>query len=480
MQKRFFLLLFLCLLCFHTTAISEKIILENDAIRFYTPEGWSVVTSENVLANEAFAQTVGTTPQVLKATLDAHNALLFVIDTDGHMLTLKRTPNNTTYDNVLQVTPDKREAFLDKQSQTAVWHDELSAYWVKKTKKEVQGITVHTIAFETLRDGDVYSIENESFDSEPTQEIEQTLSKAAKALLFTGINGQTMGETSLTLPDVAKPVGEAEVIISRDDVPLTIDNAPAQVVEGKFLLTGKTAPNADLRYYVDNKGIERFEADNQGAFEIEIKKLQTGDNTVRIDAMVDKRYGSATFHVILDADPVPMTLKAYEDTCDQDTYEISGITLPNTQLKLKLQSSTKKIIVNKEGFFSTTVKMTKEKDYTYTLEAVLAGYRKNTVSVLVHRVADKNSQLKAFVDDAEKGLANRHAINGKIIDMLDCYGPRLVLFLDETGLIYGITVLDYNGFEKGMQGKMLITLSDTSLSSATPYIVAELFDFIPD
>ncbi len=483
------ILIMLSLAC--VAAQGETMYLDDQGIRFYVPEGWQTITEKNVLESEALATQIGTSAQVMKAQFDAHSILLYAMDENENafVLRLLESPLQTYSGDVYGFSKGNREEFLQAllaatPNAQGDWDESLSSFICLNWQKDIQGVTVHTLAYQTLMYGKIISFECDSFGQAPTQACAESLKKGAEAILFLGAKASPMQDqasvSNLVLPETTQHEGTAELVVSRDAIPLVLEDLPLTISVSELVVKGTTDPNANLRYYMNGSGIERFKSDDQGYFEITCKKFKEGKNVLRIDASSDNGNASITARINLTQDSTPAMLSTMEITCDTETYDISGLTLPEASVSVKAGSRTLKPAVNEDGTFTVTLPTPNAKDYTFIFDISSALYKKNKLEVVVHRLSSAEEETADFIKQSKKKGSTNLIVNGAVTDL--CYdgAKRLVLFTAEDSTSYAIYVEDFLPYDMGKKGQMLlIQTPQTFTLDETVYSVATLVRFNP-
>lgn len=471
-------------------AFAQPMSLDHEGIRFYVPEGWQIITEKDVLEKSDIAARIGTSAEVMKAQFDAHGILLYALDPEGNAFVLKTfdSPLRTYNGDVYAFSDANREQFLSalleaNPGASGAWDMELNTFVCLNWQRDVQGVPVHTLAFQTLMYGRIISFECESFGAPPADDSVASLRKGARAILFLGAKKQTQAKADpaeLVLPDVPPSSGEAKITPIREDLPLTVDALPLTIASSTLQISGTTAPGASLRYYMNGTGIERFKADEQGRFEIILKKFDSGENTLRIESMLDKVYGSISARITLDQAVTPAALLETDITCNTQTYDLYGVTLPDASVVLKTPSSSVTVPVQADGTFQATVTMNKARDYSYTFEISSSAYKKNKLSVVIHHEQSLEDAAQAFKKEASKAKSQNAAVQGAVRDLVYIGSQRYVLFDADDGESRLIAVSDFLSVDRGMRGEMLMVLTgDTQTYDGATLPTAEWFAFMP-
>ena len=486
------ILVLLALLLGCISAAGETMYLDDQGIRFYVPEGWRTVTKDNVLQSEDMAKEIGTTTSLLKAQFDAHSILLYAIDEnhDAFALRLLDSPLKTYSGDVYSFSKGNRTEFRDailaaNPNAAGDWDETLPSFLRLKWEKDVQGIPVHTLAYQTLMYGKIISFECDSFGEAPASDTISSLQKGAAAILFLGAKAEaeTTGidePTELTLPETTPNEGVAEITVVRNTIPLTVDELPLNISAAELPVTGTTLPNASLRYYMNGAGIERFKADDNGRFEITAERFTEGRNTIRIDAGTDSGSASISTRIFLTRDETPAILEAYEFTCDTETLTIRGKTIPDATVSFKNGSRTVKPTVNADGSFTAELSTPKVKDYTFTFEIKSSLYKTAKPTVIIHRLGSPDEQSAAFLNQKGKAAKKNRAANGSVEDLCYLGSKRLVVFAADDGTDYAVYVENFLDFDLDKKGQMLLILTDENVTlNNVTYPSADLFRFNP-
>lgn len=474
-------------------AMGETVYLDDQGIRFYVPEGWRTITKDNVLQSHELAEEIGTTTPLLKAQFDAHSILLYAIDENQNAFALRLldSPLKTYTGDVYSFSKGNRSEFLNailaaNSLAAGDWDENLQAFLRLSWEKDVQGIAVHTLAYQTLMYGKIISFECDSFGGEPALDVVNSLQKGAAAILFLGAKAEAekadeSGQIELTLPETTPNEGTAEITVSRDAIPLTVDELPLNIHSTALLVTGTTVPNAELRYYMNGAGIERFKADNNGHFEITADRFKEGRNAFRIDAGTDDGNASITARIFLTRDETPAVLEGYEFTCDTATLIIRGKTIPDATVSFKNGSKTVKPAVDADGRFEAEVSLPKVKDYTFTFEFKSGLYKAAKLTVTVHRLGSLEEQTTSFLTQRGKAAQKNRVANGSVTDLCYLSNKRFVVFTGDDGVSYAVQVDHFLDFDLNQKGQMLLILTDEDvILNGTAYPCADLFRFNPE
>ena len=403
----------LCLaLAIASGALAQGHSLEEMGLRLYAPQGWQVITADNAQEHQEALKEMGSSAEIVRADLAASDAgaLIYAPDMEARLV----TGPECEIESVWQADEAGKAAILTAAQAaypalSGVWH---SSDWIRLTGQENLGaMTVYHEAWVTCQYGRLYAIEASRYGAAFTQAQTEQLAQLAQGVVVLGVAAEAEEEV---IPDVVIPgaSGVAEVRVSRDETPLTLDDPPANVV-APFILTGTTTPEADLRYYVNGTGISRFKSDQEGRFQVEIKNLTRGKNSIRVQSISDKGYGAVVFNCQYTPATAPVSLAQLPKEVMEETCVIKGKALPGTTVTLIRGSRTQsQAQVGEEGTFAVTATLDKEKEYDFTLRAEHEDYRKSETKFSLKRSPSLKDQAQAV--DYDKVMKDPAAFKGTL------------------------------------------------------------------
>lgn len=362
-------------------------------LRLYAPRGWTVITADNAHEREAFLAEMGAEAAVVLASMekDGAGALVYAPDMEARLVAGPACGVNSLW----QADEKGREAIM---AAALAAYPALDGDWENGlpllTGQETLGaMTVYHRVYVTCHYGKLFGLEAVRYGSPFTDENIAQLSEMAHGLVVLGEKPLTAQPEipRLTLPENG---GMAEVRVSRDETPITLDN-PYDHVVGAFVLTGTTTPNADLRYYVGGAGVARFESDDEGRFEVEIKNLARGKNAIRVQSVSEAGYGAVVFNCQYAPATAPVALAPLPETVQAAAYEVQGRALPGTEVTLLRGTRIHETAtVGEDGLFALTAALDKEKAYEFTLRADHEDYKRSETEFTLKRVPDPATQVK--------------------------------------------------------------------------------------
>ncbi|MBQ2700279.1 MAG: hypothetical protein IJF65_03880 [Clostridia bacterium] len=429
---------------------AEGYSLSGEGLRLYAPQGWQVITAQNAQEHEAALIEMGSTPQVVLSQMerDAAGALIYAADMEARLV----TGPDCGVDSVWQADEKGKAAILAaaRAAYPTLTGDWINGEWLLLAGQETLGnMPLYSRVYVTCHYGRLYALEAIRYGSQFTPENEMDLQTLTETLVVLGVKATAQGGTD-ELPQVTLPnhSGTAQVRVSRDETPITLDNPYAEVVS-PFVITGTTTPNADLRYYVGGAGVARFKSDEEGRFEVEIKNLSRGKNSIRIQSISEAGYGAVVFSVNYTPATAPVVLASLPETVMTETYEIRGRALPGTQVTLlRGTRAAGSAQVGEDGLFTLTAELDKKKAYDFTLRAEHEDYRKSESKFTLTRIPSLEEQAQAV--NKEKLMKNPAQYKGTItllegqltrMDNGPLTGPYLVVddqYMVLAGDLYGL------------------------------------------
>ena len=480
------LLFLLCLLSI-SPALGETApySFPEEGLRLYLPGGWQVLTSTNLTDKEQEIKSLGTTIEALAASFSDTGTLLEAFPPEGGQLRVQRKalPEGFSATDTYLMTDGQKEDFLLKMARSGgfahgSWVQELPDFAIFRGSASMQSLTVATIAYATVRYGQVYTVSADIIGREPAESDEAALYTAAASMLFLGAK-QTpppdvtpAPQSTLHIEPTPTPA-PAEVKVQRDETALTLDYVPSVVRTAKLTVTGVTEPNTPMRYYVNGDGYERFTADSEGRFTCLVRALPlSGKNVVAIHAIGEKGYGVVTFAVTLEQEKAPLIVTPMTEGVADDRAVITGAALPGSSVQVLYRTKTYDAIVSEDGSFSCQVDLPKVGENNFTLRASLTGYLRGEEKLTVLRLKSEADDRAAFQKKLrriayDKLLAKPGnykdspvRLEGGILFLSGQGGQPLAVILTE-GNASPVAVLctDLNGLELDQQARMLCTMT---------------------
>lgn len=465
--------------------------LEGQGVRLYAPEDWEVITAQNVQTHAQTLAEWGTSPEVVLADLAASGAAALLYAPDMEVRLTLGPP--TGAQSVWQADAAQREALL---AQALTAYPGLSGEWLSGDyirlagREEAGGLTVYRRVLATCQYGQLYAFEAARYGQDFTRAQEEQLARLGEGLLILGAKAQTAPAPAAVPPvELPQNSGEAAIRVQRDDTPITLAGAPAKVVSGSFTLSGVTAPQTDMRYYVNQVGIERFTSDSDGNFTVEIKKLSAGKNTVMIQAMSEAGYGTVSFTCQYQSAQTPVNLAEVPQTVPGSAYTFTGKTLPGAAVTLLWRNTKTQAQVAADGSFTVEARLPKAQAYQFTLRAEHPDYKRRDIKLTLQRGMTPQeraaSQLKKarqvdyaqLLEAPEKFEGRLTAPKGRLTALSHTAqeGPA-ALFADEAGNRYALSCENLLGLAEG-PGQALLSLMGALNGEGLPQ--AGLIAFYP-
>ncbi len=469
------------------TALGEgaSYTFSDKGVRFYLPDSWQVLTPANLEEKQAEIQKMGTTAQALSADFQASGTLLEAFPPAGGQIRVQclAKPEGIDAMDAFAMTPGQKDAFLLQMAREGgfnhgVWSDTVPEFAVFRGSTVLQTLSVQTIAYATVRYGQLYTITAEIIGREPTPADEEALSEAASSLLFLGAQAAPSKAAEPPVQATLEPLpagtpAPAEVKVQRDETYLTLDYAPSTTHQSSFTLTGQTEPNTPMRYYINSTGYERFHADADGRYTVEIRNLpKAGKNLVAIYAIGEKGYGVVTFSVMLDQAKVPMAVTQLPQGVEGDQALITGAVPPGASVQVLYRTKTYDAQVAEDGSFTCLVELQRLGENLFTVRAAQNGYLRNDQKLTVTRLPSDVDKQQAFAKTVknvsyEKLVAKPQSytdtpvqLKGQVLTLSGQNGQPLAVVATENGQNpVAVLFADLNGIELNQEAAMLCTLT---------------------
>ena len=496
------LLLFLMCLLPAGPALGEpaSYAFPREGLRLYLPGDWLVLSQSNLKDREQEIKDLGTTAEALAANFLNTGTLLEAFTPEGGQLRVQRQPRPEGFaaTDAYLMTAEQREDFLLKMASAGgfaqgAWSQDLPEFAVFQGKASLQALPVATIAYATVRYGQVFSVSADIIGREPTEKDEAALYTAAASMLFLGTpltsppSASKAPQATLNLQPTPTPA-PAEVRVQRDETYLTLDYAPSVAHTTRLTLTGATEPNTPMRYYVNGQGYERFTADSDGRFTCQVRSLpKAGKNVIAIHAIGDKGYGVVTFTVMLEQEKAPLALTPVTEEVAGDSVVITGAVLPGSTVQVLYRTKTYEARVKEDGSFSCKVNLPRLGENAYTVRASLAGYLRGEEKLTIMRVLGETDEQAAFQKQLKSIAYDKLCakpenykdspvrFTGRVLSLSGKDGQPLAVILTE-GDANPVAVLcpDLYGLELNRQVVVLCTLTgamrEVSLSEGKAFI----------
>ena len=496
-------LLFIVLTLFFTcTAIAETASynFSDKGVRLYLDSSWQVLTLSNLNSKTEEIQKMGTTAQALMANYQENGTLLEAFPSVGGQIRLQwgQKPAGIDASDAFAMTQAQKDAFLLQLAQSkgyeqGAWSGSVPEFAVFHTSSAIQTLSVKSIVYATVRYNCLYTVTVEIIGRDITQADEEVILDVVSSLVFLGAQAEPEATVEAQPKATLEPLpagtpAPAEVKVQRDETPLTLDYAPSITHTSSITVTGQTEPNTSMRYYVNGQGYERFTADQDGRFSINIRTLpKSGKNQVAIYAIGDKGYGVVSFNVLLDQVNVPMTITPFEQGVEGGQALITGAVLPGASVQVLYRTTAYDAVVNQDGSFSCLVDLKKLGENLFTVRATMDSYLRKDEKLTIIRLPSDIDKQEAFLKsvkkvDDEKLAAKPEAYadvpmeyEGRVAFLTGQNGQPMVVVQSQDGQSpIAVLVDNLNGIELDENVHILCTLTGKSrevpLSSGTAAI----------
>ena len=359
-----------------------------------------------------------------------------------------------------------------------VWSDKLPEFAVFRGSATIQTLSVQTIVYATVRYNQLFTITAEIIGREPTQADEDALGETASALLFLGEQAASQA-TQEPLPQATLPPAPegtpapAQVKVQRDETPLTLDYAPSVTHLDSFTLSGQTEPNTPMRYYINGIGYDRFSADADGRYTIEIRSLpKTGKNLIAIYAIGDKGYGVVGFSISFEQMKVPMAVTRLTQGIEGAQALITGTALKGSAVQVLYRNKAYDAQMAEDGSFTCLVDLPKLGENLFTVRATQEGYLRCDEKLTVIRLPSDVDKQESFIKSVkniayEKLIAKPESYAnapvqyvGQILFLSGQNGQPLAVIDTKNGQSpVAILCQDINGMELNQEVNVLCTLT---------------------
>jgi hypothetical protein len=455
-----------------------------EGLRVYLPEDWQVLTPDNLSDKAEKIAELGTTGEALKSSFLSSGTLLEAFPPEGGQVDLRvqKLPDAVDAASVAAMSAAQKDAFLLEMARAGgfahgAWSPDVPGFAVFQGTSSLQELPVQTMAYATVYYGQVYMAVSQVIGREPGPSDEAALRQAAASMLFLGAKHMPEPEPTPVPRATLAPVPEtspepAQIRVNRDATPITLDFAPATAEVPWLTLTGVTAPNVPMRYYVNSVGYERFTSDKDGRFSVNVRELpKKGKNVIKIQARSDKGYGDISFTVNLAQTPVPLAVTPVQDAVEGSALTITGSTLPGAQVEVLAKGRTYEATVEADGGFSCDVKLGQLGENGLTVEASLSGRLHGEVKLSVIRVRSQEDEqaefLKKVKDFSYEKLLQKPEnykdkpakYQGKVLSLVNLDGQPLAVIAADGQNPVAVLCSDLYDLEVGREATLLCTLT---------------------
>lgn len=488
-------LLAVCLLLPGTLVLGEESYYPfwEDSLGLYLPSTWAVLTRQNLSQNEEMIKTLALSHEELTTSFAQQHILAYVVSPGGTQLLLKAFPAPTSWSYALFTQGDQEQEELFEQWLKEQYFSNVSGNWIDDhiflLQIEDAAAPLVTHVYATLIENNIFLWEVPVFDRAFTLEEENDVLDAFKGLLYLGQSAQSpavdegdQAVATLAPPQPLPSPDPAQVNAARENTPLTFDYVPSTWHTTVLSLSGTTHANAELRYYINNVGYQRFHADEEGRFSVEISSgLAEGKNTISFQTAGENGYGNYSFTVNIQRASTPLTLSPLPAEIPSPNYLVTGSSLPGAVIQVDNKQKTYETTALEDGTFSVEVYMPRMGDNALTLTASGGGYKKHNEGLTLHRITGPQEAKEAFMEkvstidytklmDNPTAFTNKNlSLNGTITRLYDTKDGRGFIFKqEETGNLYFVLADSLIGLLPGNAAQVLVTLTGNTINLTPP------------
>lgn len=458
-------------------ACADECDFGDSGVRLELPASWQAVSADNAGDFSALLSSLGTSPEVFAASLQANGGLCEVLTPEGLQLSLSAAPAPQSLaglDSFDDTALAALEDFLRADAPEAVLSPDPARHAVlceERFSASSVDTAVRTRVF--LHGGYVYRLSVTGYGAAVSASQEQALDELSDGLLFLGVKDAAQPEEVYpVLSDVPQNGDNAEVRYETA-TPITLDPVPSVLYGRTLTVTGVTEPGVSMRCYIGDVGYDRFTAAADGTFTSVLTFPDAGKQRVRVQAIGQAGYGTAAFSVTVKQVQVPAALAVTEAETRDDHYTLYGRTLPGASVKLYLRKQATEAQVAEDGTFRLNVPLDKDGVYKYTLRVTCEGWKKQDIPVTLTRSPDAPSTDPAAsaVAPTDELLSSADLtdvvlrVSGEIVDLANPAGtPYLLVTPDGCEGQVAIAVDSLAAWHTGDRGEWLAALTGGSVT----------------
>lgn len=433
-----------------------------EGFRFDAPRDARILTQHNLGEHSDFLNTLGTDEAAMRAGMQATGTVATVFPDAGGQLEIAVVPAaGLPAVSGAQMGEADRQALLDAYKAMPRYQEvaivEQAPDWVRMVFSAKQAdLSVFTIRYVTLAHGQQYMLSSVLIGREPGPEDDALLLAMVERISYTSVMATpapTPMPASTPNPDpTAKPEpGQAERVGASGDLALSIEPLPAWVDAPELRIEGVTEPGAAVTVRVGDQELARGSA-KDGTFALKGKLPdQSGTYDVRIEAK-DKtgQTASATYAVVYQKPKLTITITEPVEPIRRKEGYVRGITQPGARIDIRSTGVVVNVRANEQGEFGFRVKVEKEGEYVYELEAKLNGWEPAEATVRVTREFSYQEALAAFrsalseinyrklLADPANFVDKRAGYRGRVAEIGDADGvPCLLIYTEKVAGEWG-------------------------------------------
>lgn len=429
-----------------------------EGFRFDAPQDARILTQHNLSEHTDFLHTLGTDEAAMRAGMQAMGTVAAVFPNAGGQIEITVVPAaGLPTVSGPQMSAADRQALLDAYKAMPRYQEvdfvAQAPDWLRMVFSVKQAdLSVFTLRYVTLAHGRQYMLSSVLIGREPEPQDDALLFSMVERISYTGATATpapTLTPASTPEPDpTAKPkAGQAERVGEGGDLPLTIESLPAWVDAPELTIEGVTEPGAVVTVRMAEKELARGSA-KEGAFALKVKLPdESGAYNLRIEVQ-DKagRTASATYAVAYQKPKLAITITEPVDPVRRKEGYVRGVTQPGARIDIRSPGLAANVRANEQGEFGFRVKIEKEGEYVYELEAKLTGWEPAEATVRVTREYSYQEALAAFrsaLSDINYGklladpahfVGKRAGYRGRVAEIGDADGvPCLLIYTEKVG-----------------------------------------------
>lgn len=407
----FALFLIVCLILPTAVVLGEENYypFPKEGLGIYLPDSWKVITKSNMASQASLIEELNTTASELESGFNQQNILAFAFSDQGTQFILKSFSAPESWSFLSFQKGEQKQDELFEQWLNEKYGLFQEGNWIGESVLVLQvadpSAPLVTHVYATFLGENIFLWEVPVFDRAFSSKEEDEVLLALEGLLYLGENKvDTIAEhtpvPAATLPPAVAGTSPdpAQIKVTRNNTPLTVDYIPSIWESSSYLVNGTTEPLAEMRYYIEGTGYQRFTADDKGNFSVEISSLADGKSTISLQTIGKNGYGNISFTVTVQRVITPLAVTTIQAQIPYSNYTITGATLPNALVEVQGKQKTYNAYADDNGNFTVEVYMPRMGDNAFTLSSMGSGYKKHSQDIMLHRIEGEEEAVESFRD----------------------------------------------------------------------------------